>query len=130
MGKNKVPAYRIIALANLDLGKFMDKEPITLHGGQRVKWDVEETDYHYIAKGSIHIPVEMYFDKPEDPDVDPQVRRVIVSGKRVFDARLDEIEGEDDQEPNNYGIDEEAVRVESFVRYKSNMSDTDKRNHV
>lgn len=132
MAKNKIPAYRIIALANLDMDEHMNENPIVLKGGQRVRWEVEETDYHYIAKGVIRVPIEIYFSKPEDPDTDPEVRRVIVAGKREFDARLSEVEEEEGkpEDKKTYGIDEDAARAESFVRYKKSMSDVDRRKRV
>lgn len=132
MAKRSIPDYQIIALANLDLSEHMDENPMVLKGGQRIKWDVEETEFHYIAKGVIRIPVEIYFSKPEDPDTDPEVRRVIIAGKREFDARLEEIDEDDvkSQEKKTYGIDESAARAESFVRYKKSMADVDRRKHV
>lgn len=129
MAKRSIPDYQIIALANLDLSEHVDENPMVLKGGQRIKWDVEETPYHYIAKGVIRVPVEMYFSKPEDPDTEPEVRRVIVAGKREFDARLEEID-EEVEEKKTYGIDESAARAESFVRYKKSMSDVDRRKRV
>lgn len=124
MDKNDIPAYRIIALANLDLEEHMTDHPLTISGPQRVKWDVEETDYHYIAKGTIRIPVEIYFSKPEGEE-DPEIRRVIIAGKRKFDARLDELDEEEKAERSpkkkNYGLDENKVHAETFVHYKKNL---------
>lgn len=119
MAKNKIPAYRIIALANLDLEEHMTEKPLTISGRQRVKWDVEESEFHYIAKGTIRVPVEIYFNKPEEEDVDPEIRRVIISGKRVFDARLDEIDGE--EAPKDYGIDAAKTEAELFSRLRGNL---------
>ena len=48
--------YQIIALANLQLEKHLTENPLTLEGAQRVKWDVEETEFHKIAKGTSQAP--------------------------------------------------------------------------
>ncbi len=123
MAKKKIPDYSIIALANLDLEQHMTEKPLVIEGKQRVKWDVEEEEYHYVAKGTIHIPIEMYFSKPEE-DEEPEIRRVIVAGKRKFDARLEELDEDEliDKQPKDYGLDEQKVRSETFAQYKSNIS--------
>ncbi|MGI6032384.1 MAG: hypothetical protein ACOX69_03115 [Coriobacteriales bacterium] len=128
MAKNDIPAYQIIALANLDLEKHLEDHPLTIQGQRRVKWDVEESEYHYIAKGTLRIPIEIYFSKP-DGDETPEVRRVIVDGKRRFDARLEEL-SEDEREElereegkkQTYGVDEDKLRAENFVHYKKNIN--------
>lgn len=128
MAKNKIPNYRIIALANLDLEEHLKENPRMLDSPGRVKWDVEETDYHYVAKGVIRIPVQIYFSKPEEEDVDPEIRRVIIHGKRVFDARLEEMEDaeqfeslENGSQTNKHGIDETKVQAENMSKYRKNL---------
>ena len=124
MAENKIPAYRIIALANLDLEQHIDEKPLTITGRPHVRWEVEETPYHYIAKGVIRTPIEIWFGKTEG-DEEPEVRRVIISGKRRFDARLGEIAEdapEADEGLKDYGVDKDAARAESFNRYKKTIS--------
>lgn len=123
MAKDGIPAYRIAALANLELGKHLEENPHELSEVQSVEWDVSKTDYRYVAKGEIRVPVELYFSKPDDSEEEPEVRRIIINGKREFDARLDEVDdGEDKDVPASYGVDEGAARAESFSRFKKGLS--------
>ena len=116
--------YQIIALANLQLEKHLTENPLTLEGAQRVKWDVEETEFHKIAKGTIRLPVEIYFTNPKDGE-EPELRRVIIAGKRRFDARYDEVGKEQNGKSRSERIaalDETAARAESYTRYRTNMN--------
>lgn len=125
MAKKEIPYYRIIALANLDLEEHMKENPKMLDSPGRVKWDVEETDYHYVAKGVIRIPVQIYFSKPESPDQDPEIRRVIVQGKREYDARLEELENaeqfENEKSGEDLGIDETKLQAQNMSQYRKNL---------
>lgn len=126
MAKKEIPYYRIIALANLDLEEHMKENPKMLDSPGRVKWDVEETDYHYVAKGVIRIPVQIYFSKPENPEEDPEIRRVIVQGKREFDARLEELEDAEqfedvNQQGGKFGMDETKIEAENMSRYRKKL---------
>lgn len=127
MAKKEIPYYRIIALANLDLEEHLKENPKMLDSPGRVKWDVEETDYHYVAKGVIRIPVQIYFSKPDDPEEDPEIRRVIVQGKREFDARLEELDNAEQFEDVNsaangsHGMDETRVEAENVSRYRKKL---------
>lgn len=128
MPDTKIPNYRIVALANLDLEQYLKENPRTVDAPGEVEWEVEETDYHYVAKGSIEIPVELYFGKTEGQDGNPEVRRVIIEGKRVFDARLDEgedpIGGSADESARSqltHGVDETKVQAENMNRYRKDL---------
>ena len=111
----KHPSYRIAALATLDLDDHMEKSPVEITEPGDIKWKVTREGSYYVARGMIEIPVEMYFlDSPESND--PVIERVVVNGKRKYDAR----DVPEEEEPD-YGIDKDVVQAQSFVRYKSNL---------
>lgn len=112
----RLPEYRIAALASLDLEQHMKETPLQVERPGHVEWIVtEDEDGYYVARGAIRIPVEMYF-VPNEGEEDPEIERVVVNGYRKFDKRVVE-----EEESNDYGINKDAARAQSFVRYRSNM---------
>lgn len=96
----------------------MQEKPFEVNRPGHIEWIVtEDEDGYYVARGAIRIPVEMYFTPAEDGG-DPEIERVVVNGRRQFDKRV----VEEEEETNNYGIDEQKARAQSFVRYRSNMN--------
>ena len=124
MTKNKqagIPDYRVAAFASLDLKEHMEAHPDAFQFGkqaQKIDWKVQQEKGYYVAEGVLSIPVKMFFTAKDDKEDSLTVERVVCSGKRIYDSRVDD---EDEKDPN-YGMDVDSARVESFARYQSNIS--------
>ena len=115
---HRLPEYRVAALASLDLEEHMQEKPLVIDRPGHIEWMVtEDEDGYLVAQGAIRIPVNMIFAPPAEEGADPVIERVVVNGKRKFDARAKK----EDAHDKNYGIDVEKARVESFARYRSNI---------
>ena len=115
---HRLPEYRVAALASLDLEEHMREKPFTVDRPGHIEWMVSEDEEGYlIAQGAIRIPVTLIFAPSEEEGEDPVIERVIVNGKRKFDARAKE----EDKHDKNFGVDVEKARAESFVRYRNNI---------
>lgn len=115
---HRLPEYRVAALASLDLEEHMQENPLVIDRPGHIEWMVTEDEDGYLtAQGAIRIPVNMIFAPAEEEGADPVIERVVVNGKRKFDARAKE----EDKRDKNFGIDVDQARVESFARYRSNI---------
>lgn len=118
MAHKDVPAFRVAAQANISLNDYLADEPLVLSETSGVDWDVSSTDYHYIAKGYVQVPVELWFSTAEDDESELELRRLIVAGKREYDARLEEVQAAGEAAaPSGSTLNEAAVRAESLSRY-------------
>ncbi len=124
--QHKIPDYRVAAFASLDLkqhvsenvGNFQFEKCV-----QDIDWKVGHEKGYYVAEGELRVPMKMYFTAQDDKEDALFVERVVCNGKRLFDARVDDEEDEDDP---NFGIDVDSARAESFVRYQSNIGGRNK----
>lgn len=115
---HRLPEYRVAALASLDLEEHMQETPLVIDGPGHIEWMVTEDEEGYLtAHGAIRIPVNMVFAPPAEEGADPAIERVIINGKRVFDARTPEEEVHDE----NFGMDVRKAQAENFVRYRNNL---------
>jgi hypothetical protein len=114
----RLPEYRVAALASLDLEQHMKEKPLAVDRPGHIEWMVtEDEDGYLVAQGAIRIPVNMIFAPAQEEGGDPTIERVIINGKRKFDARAKE----EDKHDKNFGIDVEKARAESFVRYRNDI---------
>lgn len=114
----RLPEYRVAALASLDLEEHMQENPLCIDRPGHIEWMVTEDEEGYLtAHGAIRIPVNIVFAPPAAEGEDPEIERVIVNGKRKFDRRVQEDEGH----LENYGMDVEKAKADSFKRYRNNM---------
>lgn len=115
---HRLPEYRVAALASIDLEEHMQETPLVIDRPGHIEWMVTEDEEGYLtAHGAIKIPVNMVFAPATEPGADPTIERVIINGKRKFDARAKE----EEQRDKNFGMDVEKARAESFVRYRNNI---------
>ncbi len=115
---HRLPEYRVAALASLDLEEHMKEKPLIVDRPGHIEWMVtEDEDGYLVAQGAIRIPVNMIFAPPAEEGADPTIERVVVNGKRKYDARAKE----EDTHDKNYGMDVEKARSESFMRYRKNI---------
>lgn len=115
---HRLPEYRVAALASLDLEEHMQETPLMIDRPGHIEWMVTEDEEGYLtAHGAIRIPVNMVFAPPAEEGADPMIERVIINGKRVFDARTPEEEVHDE----NFGMDVRKAQAENFVRYRNNL---------
>ena len=124
--EHKIPDYRVAAFASLDLKQHVSANMENFHfekGVQDIDWKVKHEKGYYVAEGELRVPFKMYFTAQDDKEDALFVERVVCNGKRLFDARVDDEEDEDDP---NFGIDMDSARAESFVRYQSNIGGRNK----
>lgn len=115
---HRLPEYRVAALASLDLEEHLQENPMVVDRPGHIEWMVTEDEEGYLtAHGAIKIPINIVFAPPTEEGADPEIERVIVNGKRVFDRRAPVEEKIDP----NFGIDVERARTESYTRYRNNM---------
>lgn len=115
---HRLPEYRVAAIAQLDLEKHMKETPLAVDRPGHIEWIVtEDDDGNHVAQGVIRVPVTMVFAPAEKEGEDPIIQRVIVNGKRKYDARVKEEEWHD----SNYGIDVKKAEVDSVLRYRKNI---------
>ena len=57
-----VPAQRVIAFANIDLKKYLEKEVLKLVDNVNVTWDVEYHDDCIAANGTLEIPISLIYE--------------------------------------------------------------------
>lgn len=115
---HRLPEYRVAALASLDLEEYMKEKPLVIDRPGHIEWMVTEDEEGYLmAQGAIRIPVNLVFAPPAQEGADPIVERIIVNGKRKYDARAKE----EDKHDKNFGMDVEKARTESFMRYRKNI---------
>lgn len=115
---HRLPEYRVAALASLDLEEHMSVKPLMIDRPGHIEWMVTEDEDGYLtAHGAIKIPVNIVFAPPTEEGADPEIERVIINGKRMFDRR---VPVEEEIDPN-FGIDVERARTESYTRYRNNM---------
>ena len=97
----------------------MADNPLIVERPGHIEWMVTEDEEGYLtAHGAIRIPVNIVFAPPAAEGLDPEIERVIVNGKRKFDKRVKE----EERHVENYGIDVDRARMESYTRYRSNMN--------
>lgn len=115
---HRLPEYRVAALASLDLEEHMQETPLVVDRPGHIEWMVTEDEEGYLtAHGAVRIPVNMVFAPPAEEGADPTIERVIINGKRVFDARTPDEEVHDE----NFGMDVRKAQAENFVRYRNNL---------
>ena len=115
---HRLPEYRVAALASLDLEEYMQDNPLVIDRPGHIEWMVTEDEEGYlIAQGAIRVPVNMIFAPPAQEGADPAIERIVINGKRKYDARAKEEEKRD----KNFGVDVEKARAESFVRFRRNI---------
>lgn len=115
---HRLPEYRVAALASLDLEEYLQEKPLSVDRPGHIEWMVTEDEEGYLTThGAIKIPVNIVFAPPAEEGADPVVERVIVNGKRVYDARTADEEVIDE----NFGMDVRKAQAENFVRYRNNL---------
>ena len=115
---HRLPEYRVAALASLDLEEHMQENPLKIDRPGHIEWMVpEDEDGYLVAQGAIRIPVDMIFAPPANESSDPVIERIVINGKRKFDARTKD----EEQHDKNFGIDVKKAQAESYVRYRSKL---------